>query len=465
MERAMTCDEFREYYHDYLDGVYDCVDRIVLNAYCYMAQEGGGFRFWWRKLMGDDNNLDNAHLMRLAGRFARRVSAHCKKRGIPLIRCARGDRKHEIAAQHLPEDPNFQGVFCILIGRAPAPVRDVRISSNGQPHIATKKPYPYVNHYSFHIMDSQWGHVVIKICPHPPFNAAIMLNGHEFVAREAMRRNIVFSKEGNCFTKLSNADDLNRIAETMTDSGCAGRMIEVCERWIYSACLCFALDKDEQKRSDFRYGYSVYQAEYSRNLLFTRGRVLDRVFNGVIDRTRAPLNIRTLKTIFGYKNRPFHRDTHGKGPRFELVIERPDYDLTVFKVHFGKLTVKIYSKGECALRIEAVAHNTKDLRCGKVIDRFPVMAQSLQAMVTRFLNVLHCVDISFIDNERLKTPEGLRSMAAFLVLRDKVLTPLLSNAGKIKRGRKPKNLGATDTHYENMQKEMIALFKDLGIAA
>ena len=57
---------------------YDCVDRIVLNAYYPMGNTAGGFRTWWRRLIGGsdaeaDAVLDNAHLMRLAGRFARRV--------------------------------------------------------------------------------------------------------------------------------------------------------------------------------------------------------------------------------------------------------------------------------------------------------------------------------------------------------------------------------------------------------
>jgi hypothetical protein len=44
------------------------------------------------------------------------------------------------------------------------------------------KKYSYVNHYSFHIMDPQWGHVTITMSGHPPFAAQIMLNGHEYVA-------------------------------------------------------------------------------------------------------------------------------------------------------------------------------------------------------------------------------------------------------------------------------------------
>jgi hypothetical protein len=36
---------------------------------------------------------------------------------------------------------------------------------------------PYVNHYSFHILDPDWGHITVKISGHPPFPAQVMLNG------------------------------------------------------------------------------------------------------------------------------------------------------------------------------------------------------------------------------------------------------------------------------------------------
>ena len=68
-------DDFAERYGDLLTGSYDCVDRIVLNAYFSLGHNPGGFRCWWRRLHGSDDQLDNTHLMRMAGRFARRVKA------------------------------------------------------------------------------------------------------------------------------------------------------------------------------------------------------------------------------------------------------------------------------------------------------------------------------------------------------------------------------------------------------
>ena len=55
-------------------------------------------------------------------------------------------------------------------------------------------------------------------------------------------------------------------------------------------------------------------------------------------------------------------------------------------------------------------------------------------------------------------------MAALLVLREKVLKPVLAGAGKPKRGRKPKHQSQTDIHYANIQTEMRNLFQTIGLA-
>jgi len=385
-------------YQDLLSGSYDCVDRIVLNGYFRMGHDPGGFRVWWRVLTGSDETLDNAHLMRLAGRFSRRVRGYAKAHNIPVIDCSRGERKHQIGEEYLTKTTVTQGLFLILVGRAPAPVWDI----SAKHHIERKKPIPYVNHYSFHILDPEWGHLTIKLSGHPPFPAQVILNGHEYVACQARKAGIGFTKEGNCFTDISDAAGLAKIADTLSEQRAIGRLSQVCERWIYTTCLCFALDFEEQKRSGFRYQYSSYQLEYSRNLVFAVGGHMEQVFQALIDRSRAPLDLRTIKTIFGYKHRPRYRTRRNRSAEWEVTLERPTYDLTIFKLHCGKLTLKIYSKGERVLRIEAIAHNTRELKCRRSVEDFPEVVLRLKSMLERFADALSCIDQCFIADDMLE---------------------------------------------------------------
>jgi hypothetical protein len=505
---------------------------------------------WWRSLKGSDEDLDKAHLMRLAGRFARRLRAHAKAHEIPVIDCQARERKHEIAERYLPKEPDYVGVFAILVGRAPAPVWDVKRAKSGK--IANiERKISYVNHYYFQIMDPDWGHIVIRMSGHPPFSAQVILNGHDYVARQVVRKELAFQKEDNCFTEVADLGQLVQIADTLRSADAVGQLEQVCERWIYSACLCFALSLDEQFQTKFRYQYSVYQAEYSRNLLFKHGNQMEQLFQGMVDRTRSWLDVKRIKTIFGYKRRPFYHDKRRKPPRFEVVVERPQYNLTIFKLHFGRLSVKMYTKGARVLRAEAVVHNTKVLRCGRSLPKFPQIVTELRQILYRFLHALDCMDSSFISDDTLNeishsgvlgksrvagidlnkprlqaviqavitlsmtpqgfvvsmlaakvreilgentyssrqasydlrklrakhwvqriagsrkyqpTAHGLRTMTALLVLRNKVIRPLLAGSQHSQQPSKPHRSSPIDALYQSLQAEMHNLFLLLGIS-
>jgi hypothetical protein len=71
------------------------------------------------------------------------------------------------------------------------------------------------------------------------------------------------------------------------------------------------------------------------------------------------------------------------GGRLEKILECSVHDLTVFKLHFGKLTLKMYDKGERVLRIEIIVNNVQELRCGKRLEKLPAMRERLEQMVVK----------------------------------------------------------------------------------
>ncbi len=238
----------------------------------------------------------------------------------------------------------------------------------------------------------------------------------------------------------------------------------------------------------------------------------------------------------------------------EVAVERPVYDLTIFKLHCGKLTLKCYTKGERVLRIEAMAHNTQELDCGRSLAKFPDIVSKLKAILERFQQALSCMDQGFIADQTLEQlptptrvgqsrvggidfnkprmrwvaeavlalasspggfsatelacqvrnlgaqaasnygrhqasydlkkfrgkqmvrrlprkqryeplPQGLKALAALLVLRDKVIQPLLAGALETRPARGAQNPTQLDHHYEALRVAMQGLFHELGIAA
>jgi hypothetical protein len=445
-------------------------------------------------------------------------------------------------------------LFLVITANAPAPTWEVKRNSDGRiTELRHRKNWPFVKHYYFHIMDREWGHVTIRMCGYPPFGTQLILNGHEWVEREARRMCLTTVKDGNCFVEGSDFAAVNRVAARLHQENAIGRLRQLCERWIYSTCLCFALTYEEQKRSTFAYQYSVFQLELSRNLLFLRGTTMNEVYQKLIDRTRAPLDLKQVKTIFGFSHRPHHTAKRGRqAVQVVKSVDARNYDLTVFKVKWGNLTLKIYDKGGRVLRIEVVAHNVKDLRSGKVLDKLPHLLKRMREMLVRFLGTVQAAHVAFLDegaferwskptqrgtrrlagidlnkarnrhvvdavvalstrpggftlaqvaeavqqraghslkaysarnaaydlaklkgkklvhrvkgSRRCKAdPSGVQAMCAYLILRDKVIKPLL--AGVVRPfGRPPKNQTPVDQHYVRLREELNRTFETIGLA-
>jgi hypothetical protein len=380
-------DNFTSEISELLEGRYDSMDRITLTGFFPFGSTSGGLLRWWNALTGAET-LDQKKLQGFAGTFSRRVRAWAEKNKVRLIDCGMGDKtKHEQAEKLQPKDPTFTGVFLIMVARAPGLVWQAYTNPKGKLVLYRPKKPVLVNHYYFHLVDPQWGHVTIRLCGHPPFPALIMLNGHEWVERVALHEKVQIQKHSNCFAEGSDLRQIDAVASRLFAPDAFLGLAEVCERWIYSSCLCFGLTREEQVRSGFRYQFSCYQVEYSRNLIFKSGRDLDEVYQPLVEHTWARLDVPRLKTIFGRRNRP-HLNA-GRG--LERRIEHTEHDLTVFKLKFGRLELKMYDKGARVLRIEMIARNVKDLRCGKLLTRVPEMLAKMQHTLIEFLNVVQAV--------------------------------------------------------------------------
>jgi hypothetical protein len=66
--------------------------------------------------------------------------------------------------------------------------------------------------------------------------------------------------------------------------------------------------------------------------------VLEEVFQKLIDRTRAPLDIKTLETVFGRRYRlPTKKPQRAGRRRYEVAkeVDASSWDVTVWRVRWG----------------------------------------------------------------------------------------------------------------------------------
>ena len=412
-------DDFVKAHAALLAGGYDCLDRIVLNGYFLPGQNGGGMRQWWERLRGDARlTLKKNSFLRMGWHFARNTRRWGKAAGVPVLDVPFGERKHEIAeellAERLRKEPEFCGVFCVLVARAPAKLWKVSHHPNGQPHLEVMKPWPMVYHLHFHVLDVQWGHVCFKISVHPPFGLQVLVNGHDWVMRQARRRQVSYQARGNAFVGGDFAA-LDRLAARLLDGAELERQLQaLCERWVYRACLIHTMSLEEQQRSGFAYHWSFYQLEYSRNLLFQNPATLESCYQGLLDRTRRTFDLEKLKTLLGWKRRPA---ALGRGTVVpEKGVNRPGHDVTVWRVKCGQLGFKLYDKTMTLLRVEVTAHKVAALRCGRGLDKAGRIVERLGSYLGSFLGSLQAAHLRTLDDgafDRLPNPSvrGARRIA------------------------------------------------------
>src|SRR6266545_399929 len=473
-------DEFTARYADLLTGSYDCVDRIVLNAYYPLGHNPGGFRVWWRRWHDDgDETLDNAHLMRLAGRFARRVKAWGSAHDVPVVFCKAGERKHRIAEDYLAEHTVGVGVFLVLVARAPATVWKVNRSPSSGLISNLEKTRQLVNHYSFHVMDPTWGHLTIKMSGHPPFGAQIILNGHEHLACTAQAAGLGFTKEGNCFTRIDDPERLAQVADTLSQPGTVGRLSQVLDRWIYSACLCFGLDLADQQRSGFGYAYSIYQVEYSRNLIFSSGAVMERAFDAIVDRTRTLRTGRVLEKFPAIVDR-----LADMVDRFTSMLDCVDVGFLpdgvldqlptpsqigitrVGGVDINKPRIRAATAAVLALAVSPDGFTVADLAAkvrsltGQSEHDYTIRQAAYDL---RKLRGKHLVAKPGRTRRYQVPGQAARTIAALLTLRDQVIAPILAGIRRPGPGRPPTTHTRIDRDYEHLREDMRTLFHDLQI--
>jgi hypothetical protein len=123
-----------------------------------------------------------------------------------------------LAEEYLAKTKVAQGLFLVLVGRSPGVVWTV----GAHHHIERKTPAPYSSTIplTFWIPTGPSDDQDQRPSSLPPVQ--VILNGHEYAACQARRAGILFTKEGNCFTTISDTAALAKIADALSEPRAVG---------------------------------------------------------------------------------------------------------------------------------------------------------------------------------------------------------------------------------------------------
>ena len=193
----------------------ECIDRMYLNVYQPKLQYAEGIVGFLRRCRGA-LVPSTVLLAPMTDDFVKAVHRFVRGTGVPWVHFVKGQRKDDIAHEHLAQFHGTEGV--LFVGRAQE--KATVFQTEKRLNRRTGKNYPWisqatrmVNYFYFYCVDDDFGPFFLKFCSYFPYNAKLCLNGHEWAKRQATKAGIEFTALDNGFASCADPAALQQICD------------------------------------------------------------------------------------------------------------------------------------------------------------------------------------------------------------------------------------------------------------
>jgi hypothetical protein len=246
----------------------ECIDRMYLNVYVPGLQYAAGLVAYVHRQL-DLPIASTAPLGKITDRFAAAIHRYARDQRVPWVEFVKGQRKDDIAHEHLARFDAEEGV--LFIGRAQEKTglfrTEKRRGADGRAYPWIVRATGVVNHFYVYAVDADFGPFFLKFCSYFPYNARLCINGHEWAKRQAVREGIGHTALDNGFATCDDPAALQAICNQLGPA----QIQALLDKW--SAILPSPFTEAD-RAAGYRYECSVLQAEFSLT------QVLDRPVSG-----------------------------------------------------------------------------------------------------------------------------------------------------------------------------------------
>jgi hypothetical protein len=374
---------------------YRSLDRLILNAYIPTLQTPAAMAYFLRTVCHWP--ILSGHAFKwLTERFVTQVERFARAQRIPVLR-PRGRRTRPGAVgQHALKAAaraNRWGVVAIVVHQESARVFASYHAGGRATNFRVKEDWRLVNHYYFYLRDRDAGEGFVRISSYPPFQTRLWLNAHGYVTAQLRRQGVACETADNCIVEVADPAALQRAADRFD----APLVDQIARRW-----LGWVPDPltPAERAAGYPTWFSIYQAEFSDNVIFQQTQVLNRVYEELL---RDHLHLGRLDMLKIFFDRRIQRNTPSM---FQTRILRQGV-VSCLKVFYKKSFLKQYNKGGRVLRTEVCINDPRDFNIGKSLAQLGRLATIAQHALTRFLKAQTVALATAVERstfERLITP-------------------------------------------------------------
>jgi hypothetical protein len=341
------------------------IDRLYLNVYVPRLQSPAGVAHFFRGHRGQPF-ASSALMAPISRAFIAAMERFVREHDVPLLTFAKGQRKDDIAKEHLARfirAGHDEGVLFVGKAQEKAPViRTVkRRTADGRPYPWLVPATAMVNQYYVYAVDRDFGPFFLKFSSYFPYTARLCLNGHEYLKRQLTTAGIGYQALDN---GLLSCEDPAR-AQAICAGLSAERIDALLRKWLADLPHPFTA---EDQQAGYRYEVSILQAEFALT------QVLDRPLSGRVffeEVIREHLDLGRPSQVQLIFDRRVTKRTPG---RFRTRVIT-DGVVPSLHVDYKGSRIKQYHKEGRALRTETTINNTRDFGIGKRLTNLPALRQ------------------------------------------------------------------------------------------
>ncbi|MBI5423483.1 MAG: hypothetical protein HZA32_05310 [Opitutae bacterium] len=365
------------------------IDRMYLNAYVPGLQYEGAAAAFFRYHRGD-LVPSTVTMGKMTTAFVRRIEAFVAEHDIPVVHFRKGERKDDVARDHLSKFEADEGV--LFVGKAQERASVFRTEKRRDRHGVT---YPWivrasamVNAYYFYCVDRDFGPFFLKFCSYFPYNAKLCINGHEYLKRQLDRRRMKYEPLDNGILSCRDPKRVQQICDELTSD----KIDALFRKWLRRLPHPFTR---ADRAAGYRYDLSILQAEFSLTQVMDRPVTGRLFFENVI---RENLDIGRpdhVQIIFG---RRVTKQTPGTF-RTRVITEGVTPSL---HVDYKRTRIKQYHKEGRALRTETTINDTRDFGIGKRLKNLPQLRKIGFQANRRLLDVQRATHDCAVGDDALR---------------------------------------------------------------
>jgi hypothetical protein len=356
--------------------VYHCFDRIVILGHLPLLTRPENIVHFFRDVH-QSGAITKDVLRKRTDEYNRWVDAYARNHNIPVEWAEKGVRKEDYVRpyqQRMERQSRF-GVYFVLKSMEVGP--SFRSSAPRFPvedpdyRIIGRQRSRYT-HYYFYIRDEVLGPMSMCVGSFLPFQITYYLNGHHYIERELLRRNIEFRKNDNAFLSVADPEALQAAADRLSAEIISKRL----DYWTWLVGPKFS--KNDRAVINLKRHYSIQQIEYCRNLIFRRNFPIHKLFERSCDIGLLRMLPDKITQIFGFR---INKKLRGK---LQSVLEKIEHGHHVFRACGKNAVLRMYEKFSTFLRLEALSNNLKDFGLKKSLDNLDAVREKLAAATDRF---------------------------------------------------------------------------------